>query len=66
MLIFRLRRFARRITPLTWIAWAFLAANIMGGAYGRFDFVVVEIDAADFISVIRTGKHHDSNSTQPN
>jgi hypothetical protein len=63
MLTWKLRRFFSRVTPLTWVIWLLFLANVRGGGYGQFDFVVAEVDAADLISVIRTGKHYDGNDT---
>lgn len=64
-MIFRLRLFLRRLTPLTVLIWFFLWADLREPGYGRFNFVVATVDAADVLSIIRTGAEYDGDNTQP-
>ncbi|MEO0374119.1 MAG: hypothetical protein AAF329_05710 [Cyanobacteria bacterium P01_A01_bin.17] len=46
MLIRRLKRFLRRVTPLTWAIWVLLAADLLEPGYLKFNFLVARIDAS--------------------
>lgn len=41
----RIRRFLRRVTPLTWAIWLLLVADLLEPGYLKFDFLVARVDA---------------------
>lgn len=45
---FAVRRFLRRITPLTWLIWALLVADLSAPGYLRFNLVFAQVDVAKF------------------
>ena len=52
----RLHFFIRRVTPVTWLIWALLLADLLAPGYGKLNLVVTTVDLADAISIVRTGK----------
>ena len=55
-LALRWRLFIRRVTPVTWLIWALLLADLLAPGYGKLNLVVTTVDLADAISIVRTGK----------
>lgn len=46
---FAVRRFLRRVTPLTWLIWALLISDLSAPGYLRFNLVLRQVDAGAFI-----------------
>ncbi len=46
---FAVRRFLRRVTPLTWLIWVLLISDLSAPGYLRFNLVFVQVDAGAFI-----------------
>ena len=57
-LALRWRLFIRRVTPVTWLIWGLLLADLLAPGYGKLNLVVTTVDLADAISIVRTGKPH--------
>lgn len=54
--VLRLRLFIRRVTPVTWLIWGLLLADLLAPGYGKLNLVLATVDLADAISIVRTGK----------
>jgi hypothetical protein len=54
--VIRLRLFLRRITPLTWVIWLLLIADLAAPGYGRLNLLITQVNIADALSIARTGK----------
>jgi len=52
----RLHFFISRVTPVTWLIWGLLLADLLAPGYGKLNLVVTTVDLADAISIVRTGK----------
>lgn len=46
---FAVRRFLRRVTPLTWLIWVLLISDLSAPGYLRFNLIVRQVDARAFI-----------------
>ena len=46
---FAVRRYLRRVTPLTWLIWALLASDLAAPGYLKFNFVITQFDAIAFV-----------------
>lgn len=53
---FRWHLFVRRVTPVTWLIWALLLADLLAPGYGKLNLVLATVDVSDVVSIIRTGK----------
>lgn len=47
---FALRRYIRRVTPLTWLIWALLLSDLTAPGYLKFNLIITQFDAPAFIS----------------
>ncbi len=63
--VIRLRLFLRRITPLTWVIWLLLIADLAAPGYGRLNFLITQVNIADALSIVRTGKHYAPSNSPP-
>ena len=59
---FAVRRFARRITPLTWLLWLLLVSDLAAPGYLRFHLLIREIDLRVFVQDAMT--HAGGNQNQ--
>ncbi len=46
---FAVRRYLRRVTPLTWLIWALLVSDLAAPGYLKFNFAIVQFDAIAFV-----------------
>ena len=46
---FAVRRFIRRVTPLTWLIWALLVSDLAAPGYLKFNLVFTQFDAISFV-----------------
>ena len=46
---FAVRRYLRRVTPLTWLIWALLVSDLAAPGYLKFNFVITQFDAIAFV-----------------
>ena len=46
---FAVRRYLRRVTPLTWLIWALLISDLAAPGYLKFNFVITQFDAIAFV-----------------
>ena len=51
---FAVRRYLRRVTPLTWLIWALLVADLAAPGYLKFNLVITQFDAIAFIEKATT------------
>ena len=42
----RIQRFFKRVTPLTWLIWAALVSDLAAPGYLKFNLVITTIDAS--------------------
>lgn len=40
----------RKLSRLTLVIWLLLAANVLGGDYLKFDFLLVQVDASSIFN----------------
>ena len=45
---FAVRRFLRRVTPLTWLIWVLLVSDLAAPGYLKFNLVITQFDAIAF------------------
>ena len=46
---FAVRRYLRRVTPLTWLIWALLISDLAAPGNLKFNFVITQFDAIAFV-----------------
>ena len=46
---FAVRRYLRRVTPLTWLIWALLVSDLAAPGYLKFNLVLTQFDAIAFV-----------------
>ena len=46
---FAVRRYLRRVTPLTWLIWALLVSDLAAPGYLKFNLVITQFDAIAFV-----------------
>ena len=46
---FAVRRYLRRVTPLTWLIWALLVSDLSAPGYLKFNLVITQFDAIAFV-----------------
>lgn len=46
---FAVRRYLRRVTPVTWLIWALLVSDLAAPGYLKFNFVITQFDAIAFV-----------------
>ncbi len=63
--VIRLRLFLRRITPLTWVIWLLLIADLAAPGYGRLNLLITQVNIADALSIARTGKPYAPSNPPP-
>ena len=51
---FAVRRYLRRMTPLTWLLWALLVSDLAAPGYLKFNLVITQFDAIAFIEKATT------------
>ena len=51
---FAVRRYLRRVTPLTWLIWALLVSDLAAPGYLKFNLVITQFDAIAFIEKATT------------
>ncbi len=61
--VIRLRLFLRRVTPLTWGIWLLLIADLAAPGYGKLNLLITQVNIADALSIVRTGKHYAASDT---
>lgn len=61
----RLRLFLRRITPLTWVIWLLLLADLSAPGYGRLNLIITQVNLSDVLSIVRTGKPYAAHTPHP-
>lgn len=60
----RLRLFLWRVTPVTWLIWALLLADLLAPGYGKLNLIITTVDFSSTLSAI-SGKTHGANSSNP-
>ena len=45
---FAVRRYLRRVTPLTWLIWVLLVSDLAAPGYLKFNLVITQFDAIAF------------------
>lgn len=53
MLRYRVTRFLKRVTPLTWVIWLAFLADVAQPGWMRFDLLVLEVDISDVAGEVR-------------
>ena len=51
---FAVRRYLRRVTPLTWLIWALLVSDLAAPGYLKFNLVIIQFDAIAFVEKATT------------
>ena len=51
---FAVRRYLRRVTPLTWLIWALLISDLAAPGYLKFNLVITQFDAIAFVEKATT------------
>ena len=51
---FAVRRYLRRVTPLTWLIWALLVSDLAAPGYLKFNLVITQFDAIAFVEKATT------------
>ena len=51
---FAVRRYLRRVTPLTWLIWALLVSDLSAPGYLKFNLVITQFDAIAFVEKATT------------
>ena len=51
---FAVRRYLRRVTPLTWLIWALLISDLSAPGYLKFNLVFTQFDAIAFVEKATT------------
>ena len=51
---FAVRRYLRRVTPLTWLIWALLISDLAAPGYLKFNLVITQFDAIAFVEQATT------------
>ncbi|MEL7520002.1 MAG: hypothetical protein AAGJ80_00030 [Cyanobacteria bacterium J06553_1] len=46
---FAVRRYVRRVTPLTWLIWALLVSDLAAPGYLKFHCITTQFDAIAFV-----------------